>query len=182
MIAIDDGALVQQVIGGNRQAFDELMRRHEDRVFAVCLRMMRQREAALDAVQDTFLTVFRKIEQFRGDSSFGTWLYRVAVNTCYDHLRKSQRRPTEPLPEDNDPVDVSTEDDLTAIELRPDLARALAGLADEFRSAVVLVDIEGLSVADAATVLEVAEGTVKSRLYRARRRMAEILGNPEGYR
>ena len=179
---LDDGDLVHQVINGNQRAFNELMGRHEDRVFAVCIRLMRNREAALDAVQDTFLTVFRKIDQFRGDSSFSTWLYRVAVNTCYDHLRRAKRRQTEPLPEGNDPIDLGTESDISAVELRPNLNLALGALTEEFRSAVLLVDVEGLSVADASLVLEIAEGTVKSRLHRARKKMAEILGNPDGYR
>ncbi len=97
--AVDDATLVTQVAAGDRQAFDELMRRHEDRVFSICLRIMRHREQALDATQDAFLTVFRKAAQFRGESTFSTWLYRVAVNTCYDHLRKAKRRPADPLPE-----------------------------------------------------------------------------------
>ncbi|MGA7269926.1 MAG: RNA polymerase sigma factor SigM [Acidimicrobiia bacterium] len=181
VIELDDGALVQQVVAGNRAAFDELMRRHEDRVFGVCLRIMRRREAALDAVQDTFLTVFRKADQFRGDAAFSTWLYRVAVNTCYDQLRRAKRRPTEPLPEPHDPPDPSVTDTLGSVELRGDLSAALAALPEEFRSAIVLVDVEGLSVAETASVLEVAEGTIKSRLHRGRARLANLLGNREDY-
>lgn len=175
--SIDDFELAQKVANGDRSAFNELMRKHEDRVFGVCLRILRHREAALDATQDAFLTAFRKVGQFRGDSSFSTWLYRVAVNTCYDHLRKQKRRPTSPLPEDHDPADPAAGDPLEAAELRPDLAAALAGIADEFRSAIVLVDVEGLSVKDAAQILEVADGTIKSRLHRGRRQLAQILGN-----
>ncbi|CAN5873301.1 RNA polymerase sigma factor SigM [soil metagenome] len=174
----DDRDLLQRVSTGDRRAFDELMLRHEDRVFAVCLRIMRQREAALDAVQDTFLTVFRKADRFRGESAFTTWLYRIAVNTCYDHLRKAKRRPTEPLPEGHDPPDRSAGDVLASVELRPDLANALADLGEEFRSTIVLVDVEGMGISEAASILEVAEGTVKSRLHRGRRQLAQILGNP----
>lgn len=181
VIDLDDGTLVQEVVGGNRAAFDELMRRHEDRVFGVCLRIMRRREAALDAAQETFLTVFRKADQFRGDAAFSTWLYRVAVNTCYDQLRKSRRRATEPLPEPHDPPDPSVGDTLGSVEVRGDLSAALAALPEEFRSAIVLVDVEGLSVAEAASVLEVAQGTIKSRLHRGRARLAELLGNREDY-
>lgn len=173
----DDGELLERVAKRDRRAFDELMMRHEDRVFAVCLRIMRHREAALDAVQDTFLTVFRKADQFRGDSAFSTWVYRIAVNTCYDHLRKAKRRQTEPLPEHHDPPDQAAADELDAIDLRPDLAGALAQISDEFRAAIVLVDVEGLPVAEAAAILDVAEGTVKSRLHRGRRQLAGILGN-----
>jgi RNA polymerase sigma-70 factor (ECF subfamily) len=178
---VDDRALVSQVGDGDRLAFDELMRRHEDRVFSICLRVMRHREAALDATQDTFLTVFRKADQFRGDSTFSTWLYRVAVNTCYDHLRRAKRRPTDPLPEMHDPPDLSAGDALESAELRDDLTKALATLGDDFRAAIVLADVEGLALTDVAEILEVAEGTVKSRLFRARRQLAQILGNPEDW-
>lgn len=174
---LDEQELVSRARQGDRIAFDELMRRHEDRVFAVCLRIMRHREAALDAVQDTFLTVLRKVEQFRGESAFSTWLYRIAVNTCYDHLRKAKRRRTDPLPETHDPADPSVDDALGSVELRPDLSAALAAIGEEFRTAIVLVDVEGLAVAEAAEVLQVAEGTVKSRLHRGRKHLARILGN-----
>lgn len=176
-----DADLLAQVVGGDRAAFDELMRRHEDRVFSVCLRVLRDRTAALDAVQDTFLTVFRKADQFRGESAFSTWVYRVAVNTCYDHIRRSRRRHAEPLPEGHDPPDQSAAREIDSIEMRPDLLAALAALSPEFRATVVLVDVEGLGVGEAAAILEVAEGTVKSRLHRARRQLARILGNPEDW-
>ena len=174
--------LMTMVKAGDRGAFDELMRRHEDRVFAICLRILRQREAALDAVQDTFLTVFRKAGQFRGESAFSTWVYRVAVNTCYDQIRKTKRRRTDPLPETHDPADPSAEEAIESVGLRPDLNAALAQIPSEFRAAIVLVDVEGLSVAESAAILEVAEGTIKSRLHRGRRQLAEILGNPGDWR
>ena len=177
----DDLDLVARARAGDRPAFDELMRRHQDKVFAVCLRVMRNREAALDATQDTFLTVFRKVDQFRGESAFSTWLYRVAMNTCYDNLRRAKRRAAEPLPESHDPPDKSVQDDLGAVELRPDLNAALAALAPEFRSAIVLVDVEGLALAEVAQILEVAEGTIKSRLHRGRKQLAGILGNREAW-
>lgn len=181
MIDLDDRDLLVLSTEGDRRAFDELMRRHEDKVFAVCLRVMRHREAALDAVQDTFLTVFRKADQFRGDSRFSTWLYRVAINTCYDHLRRAKRRPADPLADTHDPPDTGEGDRLAAVELRPGLTAALADLGDEFRAAIVLVDVEGLPVSEAAEILGVAEGTVKSRLHRGRRRLAQILGNPQAW-
>lgn len=177
---VDDRRLLDEASGGNRRAFDDLMSRHEDRVFAVCLRILRDREAALDAVQDTFITVFRKADQFRGESAFSTWVYRIAVNTCYDQLRKAKRRKTEPLPDTHDPPDLASDDALRAVDVRPDLTAALAAIGDDFRAAIVLVDVEGLAVAEAAEVLGVAEGTVKSRLHRGRHHLARILGNAEG--
>ena len=172
-----DEALAERTGKGDRDAFAELMRRHEEMVFAVCLRTMGDREAAMDAAQETFTTVWRKADRFRGESAFSTWLYRVAVNTCYDLHRKAARRAADPLPETHDPVDRSAEDPFTSVELRPAIESAVASLPDEFRVAVVLSDIEGLPLAQVAEILEVPTGTVKSRVFRGRRHLAEVLGN-----
>ncbi len=176
--AEDDRVLVERYLAGDRRAFNELMSAHEDRVFSVCLRIMRNREAAFDAVQETFITVFRKAHLYNGESAFSTWLYRVAVNTCYDQLRKAKRRAADTLPEHHDPADLSSEDAFTSAELRPELHAALDAIPQEFAAAVILSDIEGMSIADAAEVLGVPEGTVKSRVFRGRRQLADILGNP----
>ena len=156
------------------------MRAHEDRVFAVCLRILTNREAALDAVQDTFITVYRKAQQFSGESAFSTWLYRIAVNTCYDQLRRTKRHQAQPLPEGSDPPDERSEDLLTSIELRPDLEQALSALPPEFRAAVVLSDLEGLPLQAIAEALDVPIGTIKSRVFRGRRLLAEHLRNLSG--
>lgn len=174
---MSDRALVERFRGGDTGAFQELMASHEDRVFSICLRVVRNRDLALDATQDTFINVFRRIDSFDGRAKFSTWLYRVAVNSCYDLLRKEQRRQTQPMPEHVDPADLSVDDDLEAVELRPELTRALGMIGEQFRDAIVLVDIEGLSIDEAADVLDVAPGTIKSRLYRGRRALAEHLGN-----
>ena len=176
----EDARLVSSFLEGDRRAFDELMRAHEDRVFAVCLRILTDREAALDAVQETFITVYRKAQQFSGASAFSTWLYRIAVNTCYDQLRRTRRHQTQPLPEAVDPADVRSGDTLGSIELRPDLERALANLVPEFRVAVVLSDLEGLPLQAVAEALDVPIGTVKSRIFRGRRMLAEHLRNFSG--
>lgn len=172
-----DTALIERYLRGDVAAFNDLMRAHEGRVFAICLRMLRDREAALDATQETFITVFRKVDRFAGHSAFSTWLYRVAVNTCYDQARRSGRRVAEPLPEGMDPADDAAQTALESVELRPDLEAALAALPAEFRSAVVLCDAEGLALQTAAEILGVPVGTVKSRVFRGRRLLAEILGN-----
>ncbi len=172
-----DRDLVARVADGDRIAFTELMQRHEDMVFAVCLRLMGNREAALDATQETFITLFRKADRFHGESALSTWLYRVATNTCFDLQRKARRRAAEPLPEHHDPADRSAEDPFEAIDVRGDIASALAEIPEEFRAAVVLADAHGLPLADVAAILEVPVGTVKSRVFRARRLLAERLGN-----
>jgi RNA polymerase sigma-70 factor (ECF subfamily) len=172
-----DVELIGRVAGGDGRALDELMRRHEDLVFAVCLRIMTNRESALDAAQETFLTVFRKASLYKAEAAFTTWLYRVATNTCYDLLRKAKRRHAEPLPEHHDPADRSAGDAFESVELRPSVEAALQRLPEDFRAAVVLSDIHGLGMAEIAEVLEVPVGTVKSRLFRGRRILAEALGN-----
>ncbi len=178
--AAQDEILVRRFLDGDTAAFEELMRAHEDRVFAVCLRMLRDREAALDATQETFVSVFRKADRFGGRSAFSTWLYRVAVNTCYDALRRQRRRPTTALPEHTDPPDRSTEDELRAADLRPDIEAALAALPAEFRAAVVLADLEDVPLQDVSEILGVPVGTVKSRVFRGRRLLAQTLGNLSG--
>lgn len=172
-----DTELLARAASGDHDAFTEVMRVHEDRIFSVCLRIMGSRDRALDAVQDTFLTVFRKAGQFKGKSAVGTWIYRIAVNTCYDHLRKAKRRPADPIPDYYDPADESAEDAVDSAGIRPDIENALQSIPKEFRAAVVLADMEGMSLPEVAEVLGVPVGTVKSRVFRARRLLAQLLGN-----
>lgn len=172
-----DTELVARFVDGDVAAFEELMDAHEDRVFGICLRMLRNRDAALDAVQETFINVFRKADKYKAEAAFSTWLYRVAVNTCYDQIRKSKRRSAQPLPEGLDPADAQSQDEFAAAELRPQIEHALESLRPEFRAAVVLVDLEGTSLEAAANILAVPVGTVKSRVFRGRKLLATKLGN-----
>lgn len=173
----DDAALLARVVEGDHDSFTTLMRRHEDRVFAVCLRLMGSRSAALDASQETFLTLYRKAAQYRATAAVGTWLYRITVNTCYDLLRREKRRPAEALPDYLDPADPSSEDPFTSVELRPSIEAALSELSPDFRAVVVLADVQGVSLPEVAETLELPVGTVKSRLFRARRQLVARLGN-----
>lgn len=174
---MDDPSLIERCLAGDRSAFAELMARHEDRVFAVCLRTLRDREAALDATQDTFITVFRKLDRFDGRSAFTTWLHRVAVNTALDRIRREKRRSASPIDEHHEPADPLAHETVEAAGLRPELEAALASIPEEYAAAVVLVDVEGYGTEDAAEILGVARGTVKSRVFRGRRLLAEVLGN-----
>jgi RNA polymerase sigma-70 factor (ECF subfamily) len=172
-----DIELIDRYLTGDSDAFNELVAAHEDRVFAICLRMLRNREAALDATQDTFLTVFRKADRYKAQAAFSTWLYRVTVNTCYDHLRREKRKKADRLPETYDPPDPQATDAFDSVEVRPDIESALAQLSPEFRSVVVLVDLQGMSLEQASDTLEIPTGTIKSRLFRARKQLAQSLGN-----
>jgi len=173
----NEAELLTRVVSGDREAFDAVMRVHQDRVFSVCLRILGDREKALDATQDTFLTVFRKAGQFQGRSAVGTWIYRIAVNTCYDQLRRAQRRPLDSLPDHVDPSDPSAEEAIESAAVRPEIEGALAQLPADFRNAVILSDLEGLSLPEVAEILGVPIGTVKSRVFRGRRLLAKHLGN-----
>lgn len=172
---LTDRELLAVHCAGDEQAFGELFRRHRDRMWAVALRTTRDPELAADGVQDGFISAFRRAESFRGDSAVTTWLHRIVVNACLDRLRR--QRPTSPLPE----YDLADHhDDHASTEVRLDVEQALALLPAAQRAALVLVDMHGVSVAEAAKTLGVAEGTVKSRCFRGRAALAELLGLSRG--
>lgn len=174
-----DDVLVRRVVDGDQGAFAELVRRHEGRVFAVAMRMLGREEDALDAAQDAFLTVYRKAEQFRGESAFTTWLHRITVNACYDILRKKARQPLlravgddEREAEPGPPV----EDHAAAVASGIDVERALQEIPDDFRAVLILADVHDLAYEEIASILEIPTGTVKSRLHRGRAALGRAMG------
>jgi RNA polymerase sigma-70 factor (ECF subfamily) len=171
----DDAGLLRAHVGGDADAFGELVRRHRDRLWAVALRTLGDREEAADAVQDALISAYRSAERFRGDSAVTTWLHRIVVNACLDRARRRQSRPTVPLPEHESlsTVDNYGPDRDTELAVHAGLAQ----LPAEQRVPLVLLDMQGYSVAEIATMLGVAEGTVKSRCARGRARLAVILGH-----
>jgi RNA polymerase sigma-70 factor (ECF subfamily) len=175
-----DDELLAGHVAGDPNAFATLVHRHQDRLWATALRMMRNPHDAADALQDAYLAAFRRAAGFRGESLVTTWLHRIVVNACLDRLRKQQRLMSEqPLPTDLDrAAELVTEtapDPVIQRELHDDLASALAELNDDQRAALVLVDVEGYAVDEAATILGVPAGTVKSRCARGRARLARVL-------
>ena len=174
--SLSDNALLDEFLGGAEAAYETLMRRHEDRIFALAFRMTGDRSDALEATQDTFITAFRQAASFRGDSAFGTWLYRVGINACRDLLRKKRRLP-EPMadPSENTRSASSAPRLDDAVALRLDLARALAELPDEYKEAVTLHDLGGVPYDEIATIARVPIGTIKSRISRGRRLLAASL-------
>ncbi|MBZ5735568.1 RNA polymerase sigma factor SigM [Nocardioides sp. TRM66260-LWL] len=183
-----DADLLAAHVAGDPDAFAELFRRHRDRLWAVALRTCGHREDAADALQDALVSAYRRADGFRGDSAVTTWLHRIVVNACLDRLRATRARRTEALPDDleeygarradargvepgiEDPAELSVRDDR-----RRRVVAALATLPDEQRAAIVLVDLEGHSVAEAADILGCAPGTVKSRCSRGRARLLPLL-------
>src|SRR5690349_17580757 len=168
---VSDQDLLTRHVEGDPDAFGELVRRHRDRLWAVALRTLGDREEAADALQDALISAFRSADRFRGDAAVTTWLHRIVVNACLDRIRRRQTRPAVPLA-DNEPGAVPAVDSDTALDVRAALVR----LPAEQRIAIVLVDVQGYSVAEAAAMLQVPEGTVKSRCARGRARLAALLG------
>lgn len=160
--------------GGDRAALDALLRRHYDRLYVLCRRMTGDPDDAADACQEALIAVVRGLPGFDGRSAFGTWAYRVATNACLDELRRRRRRPEPGLPEGlAEPS--SPSDDLEGATTRVDLDTALQSLPADYRAAVVLRDVCGLSYDEIAAALLIPPGTVRSRIARGRATLAPLL-------
>ncbi|MEY9870830.1 RNA polymerase sigma-70 factor (ECF subfamily) [Streptacidiphilus sp. MAP12-33] len=179
---VEDAELLRRHLEGDPDAFGELVRRHRDRLWATALRTLGDREEAADALQDAMVSAFRAAHTFQGRSAVTTWLHRIVVNACLDRARRSNTRRTRLVEDEtvlesaaghDEGADVSAERG----ELRRELTAALATLPHEQRAALVLVDMEGYSVAEAATLLGVPSGTVKSRCARARAKLLPHLSH-----
>ena len=177
MSADEDLPLVEAARAGDRDALDALLRRHYDRLYALCRRLTGNDADALDATQDALLAIVRGLPRFHAGARFSTWAYRVATNACLDELRRRRRRPTPGLP-DLDRSTAALGAPTAAVDSRVDIERALATIPVEFRAPVVLRDLVGLDYAEIGEVLDVPLGTVKSRIARGRAALAEALGNP----
>ncbi len=177
----EDLALVKGAQQGDQAALDALLRRHYDRIYAVCRRLAGNDADALDGAQEALITIAKRIDKFDGNSKFSTWAYRVATNACLDEMRRRGRRPEPGLPEFEAGVtplhgnDRSDHDDRVVAQLT--IEAALQQLPEDFRNAVVLRDIADMDYAQIAEVLDIAPGTVRSRIARGRSALAEILGN-----
>jgi RNA polymerase sigma-70 factor, ECF subfamily len=180
-----DPELLARHVAGDPHAFGELVRRHRDRLWAVALRTLGDREEAADAVQDALVSAFRAAHTFRGQSAVTTWLHRITVNACLDRARKAAVRKTSPVNEHDrleqllEPHE-SAEAPAERRDLHRQLQQALARLPAEQRAALVLVDMQGYSVAEAAQILEVPAGTIKSRCARGRARLLPMLTHLRG--
>jgi RNA polymerase sigma-70 factor (ECF subfamily) len=167
-------------VEGDPEAFGEIVRRHRDRLWAVALRTLGDREEAADAVQDALVSAYRAAHTFRGQSAVTTWLHRITVNACLDRTRKAASRKTAPV-DDTERLELLLEphESASAPAERKDVHRqlieALGTLPPEQRAALVLVDMQGYPVAEAARILEVPTGTVKSRCARGRARLLPLL-------
>ncbi|HET6846128.1 MAG TPA: sigma-70 family RNA polymerase sigma factor [Anaerolineales bacterium] len=187
---MDENALILEAQRGDLDAFNTLVLHYQDTVFNTALRILGDDDLASDASQEAFLSAFRSLKTFRG-GSFKSWLMRTVTNAAYDELRRKKRRPSTPLEPDTDDTDagaephwmadpnLSPEEVTESRELEHAMEHCLEGLPFEYRTVVVMADIEGLDYTEVATAVRVPLGTVKSRLARARLRLRECLGSFE---
>jgi RNA polymerase sigma factor (sigma-70 family) len=175
-----DARLIHDHVDGDPDAFSELVRRHQDRLWAVAVRTTGNPDDASDALQEALVSAFRRAGTFRGDAQVTTWLHRIVVNSCLDRIRRRKAKPTDPLPDDQDhraerAGRSAADDPAETSERRADVLAALRELNEDQRAALVLVDMEGYSVEEAAGILGCAPGTVKSRCARGRARLVPLL-------
>ncbi|MCB1287203.1 MAG: RNA polymerase sigma factor SigM [Mycobacterium sp.] len=170
-----DSELLFAHVAGDRHAFDELFRRHRTQLYRLARGRTQTAEDADDAVQEAMLSAHRGAGSFRHDSAVQSWLHRIVVNACRDRLRHNVIRPTVVLDDDDC---IAVPDHAGRVETAIVVRGALMQLPVGQRAAVVAIDMHGYSVAEAAGLLEVAEGTVKSRCSRARARLTALLGGP----
>jgi RNA polymerase sigma-70 factor (ECF subfamily) len=183
---MDEVALIQYAKKGDLDSFNRLVLAYQDMAFNLAYRLMGDPAAAEDATQDAFISAYRKLNTFRG-GSFKAWLLRIVTNACYDELRRLKRRPTtalEPVGSDDEEIESpswlkdpneSPEDAALREELNRAIQSCLEGLEEDFRTVVVLVDVQGMDYAEAAESIKKPLGTIKSRLARARGRMQDCL-------
>jgi RNA polymerase sigma-70 factor (ECF subfamily) len=179
-----DAELLRRHVAGDSDAFGELFRRHRDRLWAVALRTVCDPEEAADALQDAMISAFRRAADFRGDSAVTTWLHRIVVNACLDRLRRRAVRPVTSAGDERalEALLAHDPDPARAADTRLDIDAALRILPPPQRAALVVVDMLGFSVDDAAAILDISPGTVKSRCARARARLLPHVAHLRGNR
>jgi RNA polymerase sigma-70 factor, ECF subfamily len=168
-----DAFLVRAAQRGDRRAFEQLVERHQARLFTLAARTLGSADEAADAVQEAFVRAWVGLPRFRRRSLFSTWLFRICVNAAHDVRARRPARPLAEPPDSADPRDAFVQRELSGA-----LQAALDALDEDYRIAIVLYDVLGCSYAEIAELTEVAEGTVKSRIFRGRRELARRLGTP----
>ena len=173
---LDDARLTRAAQAGDRDALEQLLRRHQDQIHAVCRRLAGNDADGQDATQEALIAIVRGLPRFHGKAKFSTWAYRVATNAALDELRRRGRRPVPTEVESDDRLTAAAAvDDPAAVALRLDLDDALAQLPEEFRAPVVLRDVAGCDYAEIGQILRIPPGTVRSRIARGRARLAESM-------
>jgi len=188
-VEASDHDLLRAHVAGDPDAFALLFARHRNRLWGIALRTMRDPDEAADALQEAMISAFRRAGGFRGDAAVTTWLHRIVVNACLDRIRRNAVRRTEALPQNAD-LDLGLAlgdgtEQIEQAETRDAVQVALGQISPDQRAAIVLVDMEGYSVEEAAVLLGCPTGTVKSRCSRGRARLVPLLQHlrePDGGR
>ena len=180
-----EAAVIQSVLDGDVNAFETLVKEYEKNVYNLALRMTGNSEDAADMSQEAFIKAYNSLSSFRGDSKFSVWLYRIVSNVCLDYLRSRTRKPTVSLSTENDDgeeVELDIADESQSPELlldrsltRDAVRRGLAALPPDHREILLLREIQGLSYEEIAAALGLEAGTVKSRIFRARKKLCSVL-------
>ncbi|HPH97772.1 MAG TPA: sigma-70 family RNA polymerase sigma factor [Anaerolineaceae bacterium] len=183
---MDETLLIQYAVKGDLDAFNRLVLAYQDMAFNLAYRMLGDNATAEDATQQAFISAYRSLSSYRG-GSFRAWVMRMVTNACYDELRRQKRHPETPLePENNEEEEIesprwmaddgaSPEELAEAKELDQAIQHCLGGLSEEFRSVVILVDIQGMDYDEVSAVVKTPLGTIKSRLARARQKLRHCL-------
>ncbi len=181
----EDDALVRAAKRGNMGAFEELVGRHRDKLYARAFSMLRNEDEALDAAQEAWVKGWQRLKQFQGESGFATWMTRIVINLCLDHLRKKKRQQSESIEELDEEwggaerrmpyLTVNPTEGLERHELRQRIDRAIIQLSEAHRKVLVLYEFEEMDYKQIAKVMDCSIGTVMSRLFYARRRLAALL-------
>ncbi|MEX1295773.1 MAG: sigma-70 family RNA polymerase sigma factor [Candidatus Limnocylindrales bacterium] len=176
-----DQALVTAALGGELEAFNQLVTLYQDYLFSMTVRVVRDPDISEEAVQEAFFSAYRNLERFSGPS-FRAWLTRIAINAARDMLRKRKRRPSEPYPEWEDdawqppaPASEGPEQVSLAKQQRAAIARCMEGISEDQRAAIVLYDVQGFGYPEIAAITNVSVGTVKSRIHRGRLALRDCL-------
>lgn len=184
MIIQEDELLIKRAQKGEVDAFEELIAKHEKRIYNIALRTMKSAEDAKDMAQEAIIKIYRSIAGFKGDCTFAVWVYRITVNTCLDELRRKKKRTAVSLDHLADQGVQQFEDEgetpeesLSRKELGGKISAAIASLDDDYRVAVTLRDVQGLSYQEIAEITGATLGTVKSRINRARAQLQKKLHN-----
>lgn len=184
MSQTDDQLLIERCLAGHTEAFGELVLRYQDRLYHSLLLMVNSSEDARDLAQEAFILAFRRLDSFRGESAFYTWLFRIAVNAAISFRRKTSRQRSSSIEAAREGLGIEPADRrrdtppakrLEVEEQQQLVRRALAELSEEFRTALVLTEIDGMSYEDAAQIVGCPIGTIRSRIHRARNDLKEKL-------
>jgi len=181
----DDSELVHSAQKGNMEAYEELVHRHRDKIYARAFSMLRNEEEALDVSQEAWVKGWQRLKQFQGNSAFATWMTRICINLCLDLLRKKKRQKTDSIDQMDEEVggferklpveDINPTGGMELLELRQEIDKALEKLSSDHRTVLILHEFEQMEYREIAKSMQCSIGTVMSRLFYARRRLAKML-------